>query len=473
MKKLILIISISFMSTVLVAQERDSTVLTFDEFYALVLKNHPLARQANLLTEQGAAQVRLARGNFDPKLGFSWQRKDFDDKEYYNKLEATLKVPTWLGLTPEVGVNQNEGQFLNPENFISESTENRQVFGGVSVTLGRGLFIDERRAALQQAKLFEEMAEAEKVKALNKLLLSAAKDYWEWYYAYYNNEMVLSGIALAQDIFNRTKLGFKYGEVAVIDTVQAKTNLLSRKTELLESEIALNRARLILSNYIWSEEGQPREIPEVYIPQQPSVDALDSDGFIFLVNSARENHPELQKIRLKRESLAVDRRLAVENLKPQIDLKYHLLDQPWSFGGEETRFNLDENYRFGLDFSFPLFLRKERAKIRQTDLKVQENSLQEDYTERSIVNEVNARYFQLLNTAQIISQRAQMVDNYERLVAAERLNLTNGESDLFKLNSQLDKLLESRSKLIKENANYKKMLAELYWWAGIENLSLN
>ena len=66
-----------------------------------------------------------------------------------------------------------------------------------------------------------------------------------------------------------------------------------------------------------------------------------------------------------------------------------------------------------------------------------------------------------------------MVDNYERLVDAERFNLQNGESDLFKINAQLDKLIEARRKLLKLQSGYQKDYATLYWLAGIPQLGWN
>jgi len=454
------------------AQE-DSLVFTFEEYYVLVLDNHPVAKQARLLSDQAAAQLRLARGGFDPKVGFNWERKKFKGTEYYNKVEASLKIPTWLGITPEVGVDQNEGAYLNPEEFISESTDNRQVFAGVSVALGKGLFIDERRATLTQARLFSDLAEAEQVSVLNKLLLAASKEYWNWYNDYYTYEVITQSIALAEDIFNRTKLGFEYGEVAVIDTVQAKTNLLTRKNQLIEARIALRKSALKLSTYLWRSDGMPLELPETAQPQQvPSVGLTESE-LTSLLSLAQNNHPELLKLRVKGESLGVERRMAVENLKPRLDLKYMMLDQPIGPSGDFTDVSVDENYKLGVHFSIPLLLRKERAKLNQVDLKIENNTLEQNVRERSILNEVNANYFELINTQQLITQQNEMVSNYQLLVDAERFNLANGESDLFKLNGQLDKLLESQFKLIKANAAYQKIYAELLWSAGVENLKLN
>jgi len=473
MRKGLYIILLALVSHSGFSQSADTTVLSFDAFYELVLQNHPLARQAALLTQQAAQEVRLARGGFDPKIGFNWSRKDFNDTEYYNKIKAGLKVPTWLGISAEAGVSDNQGQYLNPESYISDKTDNQQYYAGISVPIGQGLFIDQRRAALSQAKIFTKMAEAEQISALNKLLLKAASDYWEWQAAFNNFQVMQQSVVLARAIFEQTLVSFEYGEVAAIDTVQAKTSWLSRQSDLTNAKIAYAKASLQLSTHLWNDEGQPVELGENLKPESRNVANVGSDEFDQLMKLAIANHPDLNKIRLKGDYLQVENRLARERLKPQLDLKYTWLDQPLTPQGNWEGLALSDNYKLGVDFSFPLFLRKERAKVSQTRLKLVDNSLEQDYKEREIINQLSAYYAELINTAQLIEQQTAMVANYERIVEAERLNLANGESDIFKLNAQIDKLFESQQKRNKSMAAYQKVLAYLYWAAGIENLGFN
>lgn len=93
----------------------------------------------------------------------------------------------------------------------------QQLFTGISLPIGRGLFTDDRRAAMKQAKLFTQMAEAEQIKLINKILLDAAKDYWQWYFSYYNYRLMNQNAAIAQEIFQRVKLNESLGEASVID----------------------------------------------------------------------------------------------------------------------------------------------------------------------------------------------------------------------------------------------------------------
>ncbi len=449
----------------------DSTVvLKFDDFYALVINNHPVVKQAELLTDQAVQELRLARGGFDPKLEGTFDLKNFKDIEYYDKLDISLKVPTWFALDPKIGFERNEGDFLSDENDVSSSPNNTQVYAGVSVPIGQGLFIDERRATVRQAKLFQQMAEADQIKEINKTLLTAAKDYWEWYYAYNNYLLMQQSIGIAQDIFDRTKMGFEYGEVAAIDTVQAKITLLKRITDFQQANADRLRAAFRLATHLWSNDSAPLDLEDNVRPEEAPLSNLDDDLLTQLVRLARNNHPEIRKLDLKGESLLVERNLARENLKPRLNLNYYMLDQPLNSDGERNGFSLNDNYKLGLDFAFPIFLRKERAKLNQTKLKLVDNQYARDYRERQIINQVNGQFAAATNTGAMIDQQAQMVESYQRIVEAERLNLQNGESDLFKINLQVDKLIESQTKLLKLQSSYQKSIANLYWAAGITNL---
>jgi outer membrane protein TolC len=169
--------------------------------------------------------------------------------------------------------------------------------------------------------------------------------------------------------------------------------------------------------------------------------------------------------------LDVDRRLAAEYLKPKLDLSYNFLNQPITPAGEFQSFTFLNDYKFGLDFAMPILIRKERAKLAQTKIKIQGTEYERTQTEREIVNQINITYNQLVNTNNILEQQNAVALNFERLLTGELLNLENGESDLFRINVQQDKLIQSQSKLLKMKAEYEKMKATLYWAAGVRNLN--
>jgi outer membrane protein TolC len=446
---------------------------TLDQLYATILEFHPIAKQTRLLRETALTEIRLARGAFDPKIESRFNNKEFNGKEYYSKWNASLSLPSWFPLDPKIGIEQNSGLYIDPENSVPVSDMNRQFFTGISLPLGKGLFTDDRRTTLKTAKLFIQMAEAEQVKLINKILLEAAKDYWQWYFSYYNYRLMQRNVVVASEIFERVKLNATHGEASIIDTVQAKIIWQQRQIEKQEALLEFINSGIRISNYLWDKDGHaiqlsPRIAP---IQEKEKTAVLQLATLENLREQAKENHPELRKLNLKLNQLDLEKKLAIEYLKPRLDLNYNFLNQPLTPQGTWSAYNFSGNYKFGVDFSFPVLLRKERSKLAQTKIKIKGTEYELNQTEREIINQVNTMFNQLKNTNIILSQQKDMVVNYEKLLKAEILNLENGESDLFKINVQQEKLIQSQSKFLKLKSEYEKLMAQLYWAAGIQNLN--
>jgi outer membrane protein TolC len=456
----------SSMDSIFVLNDTIQT-LSLDEFYKVVLNNHPVVKQANLLNEMAQQEIRLARGNFDPKLASSFNTKEFEDKTYYSKLDANLTYPTWFPVNPKVGYQRNVGELVNNEDVIDGE---RQLYAGVSIPIGRGLFTDERRTAVRQAKLFTDIATADQVKIINKILLDAAKDYWQWYNAYYQYRLSNQAVVIAQEIFTRTKVTMEQGEAAEIDTVQAKITFQTRLVDRQEALLNFLNTSILISNYLWDAEGNPLQLEGSVAPIATVGDMafLQNELLENLVLQAKQNHPDLIKLSVKLNQLELERSLAREFLKPQLDLNYFMLSQP---GGLSELDPLND-YKVGVDFSFPLFLRKERSKVALAKLKIENTTYQRSQAEREIINQINSTFNEVRNTRLIVLQQDEVVRLYDRLLAAEMLNLENGESDLFKINIQQEKLLQAQSKLLKLTSDIQKQKALLYWAAG-SNLSRN
>jgi outer membrane protein TolC len=460
------------------AQPSDSTFFLSDTlqpfsletFYQAMIENHPVAKQVDLLGETAKQEVRLAKGNFDPKLEAGWQKKRFNNTDYYSIASGELKFPSLIPLDPKLGIEQNQGEYLNPERYISQDYNYRQIYAGISVPLGRGLITDDRRTALRQAELFTVATEAEQVKQINKLFVDAAKDYWEWFFAFYNYQVYERNVRVARDIFQRIKQNALLGEVAPVDTVQALITWQQRLVDQREAFLQLRNTEFRVSNYLWDSLQNPLALNLRYAPV-PEPDPIfdNTQSMQQLLDQALSNHPELQKINIKLRQLELDRNLAREYLKPSFNVSYNLLNAPFS-PVENFATPVWDNYKLGLDFSFPLFLRKERAKYTIARLKIANTRYEQRMMQLNIANELKVAFNTLSNNLQILQQQRAMVENYKRLLQAEILNVENGESDLFKLNIQQEKFLQAQSKAIKVHAEVEKQKATLYWAAGIRRL---
>jgi hypothetical protein len=83
-----------------------SSQVVFSEqgFQVLVLRNHPLAKQANLQPEIGESYLLKAKGSFDPKVYNQIDQKYFKGSQYYSMINSGLKLPTWYGVELKSGM---------------------------------------------------------------------------------------------------------------------------------------------------------------------------------------------------------------------------------------------------------------------------------------------------------------------------------------------------------------------------------
>jgi outer membrane protein TolC len=476
---LVFIFVVSTAITATAGHEADSIyekqAFTLQEFFNQIMLHHPIASQARFMDSLALQDIRMAKGLFDPKIKSGFHYKNFKGTQYYNQLESKLSIPTWFGPDILVGYEQHRGKYLNAE---YSNAVNGQISMGVAVPIGKGLIIDARRTAVKQAELMTTMARAERIKMINKLLFSAAKDYWAWYFAYQNYQAITEILNLAETRYEGIVQEVENGDLAPFDSLKALINFQERKVAQKQAELEYQNAGIIVSNYMWFNEGNspqeavPLELAEEAAPIRDTENLDWLEGLSEMISFARQNHPEIIKLDMKIRQLEVQQRLNRENLKPQIDVRYNFLNEPTSIGlqtseGESVFIN---DYKLGVDFSFPLFLRKERAKIEQTKIKLEQNFFDRTFTTRTIENDIIAVYNNVLNTNRLIGLQEQMVNNYTNLLQGEVTKFDNGESSLFLINTRETELMNAKIKLYKLQTTLEKEKINLLYKTGLPNL---
>ncbi|MDJ1479485.1 TolC family protein [Cytophagaceae bacterium YF14B1] len=453
----------------------ESKTMSSQDFLQRILKYHPVARQAALLSEQARNEIRYARGSFDPKLEANYENKELKGSTYYHRWDSQLKIPFWVGEI-KGGFQRGVGNYINNENYTSTSG---LIFAGVSIPLpiSQDFLIDQRRSTLRQAQVFRNIAEADRVKEINKLVFNATKEYWEWYLAHNEYTMLRENYELANIRYKAVKGRVVEGDLAGIDSVEAQTILQDRLIRLAQVEVDLLNARIRLSNYLWGENDTPLEMPSDIAPEQFDVThRVEMEAtLIRLRDMAQANHPELQKLTFKNEQLTIERRFLRDRFKPNLRVNYNLLSSPtYNTDGRILPSTVDmaylqNNYKWGFEFSYPLFLRKERGKLALNEVKIEQNNLERQQTSREIANNIQTTYNDLRNLDSLIRLQQVNIANYRRLRDAEVQKFENGESSLFLINSRETKYIDEQIKLFSLKTKYAKERAELLWSAGLSD----
>lgn len=428
--------------TISKGQNLDETVLRFDEYLGYVKKFHPIVKQAELIIDASQANLMKARGSFDPKVEVDYDRKKFKNTEYYDKLNAAFKIPTWYGIELKANFEEADGLFLNPENSLPEDG---LYSAGVSFSVAQGFLINERMASLKQAKLFREQAIADRDILVNTILYDAALVYFSWLQAY--NEMLIfeDFMVNAKMRFQGVKRNVEVGEVAAIDSVEARIVVTDRKLNLEKSRLKLVKSKLELSNYLWLENNIPVELQDGIIPDVESefvVDATLNINGLRLIEFEVDNHPKLQSLNYEYESLDLERRLKANMLLPTVDLQYNFLSET----PEVARTFSTSAYKSGLNVSFPLFLRKERGDLKLAKVKLQDTQYEITSTKLTLQNKITAIKRELESYVVQNSLVTDVLSDYERMLTAEERKFMAGESSLFLVNSRESQLIDAKLK---------------------------
>lgn len=440
-------------------------VLTYEDYQKLVISNHPIIKQANLLNDLSVQEVRLAKGGFDPKFDFDFTSKTYGGTKYYEYLDYGLKIPTWYGVDVKMGYENNTGKNINPFEYTPKGG---LIFAGIEAPINNILF-DERRQQVRTAQNVKQLNDAERVKLVNKSILTAQKDYWEWFFAYYKCTIKLQNLELAKTTYEATIGKIIGGDMATIDSVEAKVNLLERTIEYKDAVNELVNSQLNLSLNLWTDQNQPLELDDNTIPEPfNTVVSLPDTSIQTLYNKALANQPDLLKINLKINKLYIDQKLYNQLYFPQATVIAKYLNSPTSFGTEDLNFNyLSNHFKFGVHLVQPIFLRKDRAKLQLSKIKIQQTKFEQTYTQKSLENSIKQSVNEITNYQNIFNMQNQMYQAAAKLYEGEKSKFEVGEATLFYLNVRQTKMLDSQIKTINYYCKFQKAIAQLNWLCGV------
>lgn len=444
-----LMLFILFVANISLMGAQDSLrTFSFNEYIEIVTENHPMAYQASLITNRSEYQRMQARGGFDPKVSADYASKDYDKKNYYQMLDTKLKIPTWFGAEIYGSYERSEGVFLNNQ----ETLPPQGIWAaGIQVPLGKNLLIDERRTNLKLAKIYANANEQERISLENELLFNAANAYLDWQAANYLLTIANEGVLLAETRFQITKESFQQGDKPAIDTLEAFISFQNRLNDQNQAIIEVNNARIFLNTFLWKDGFIPLEIQSNIEPEALNEVYLNEELLPFINRQNNINtHPEILLATAKIEALEVKNRLNREQLKPELNVKFQPL-----VGSTQNQLFAPYNpsdYKLGASFYYPIFLRKERAKIQLTNIEIGQQEAGLEMKRQNILAKLQSFDIELQQIQTQLDILENNIENYNQLLDAENRKFAIGESSIFLINSREIKYLESRRKRIEYQA---------------------
>ncbi len=440
------------------------TVLTAEAFIKQVRQFHPLAKQAFLQVEKARADLLSARGAFDPVAEADYDRKTFDGKNYYFYNHAGIKIPTPLNFDIKTGIENNGGQFIT-----SEVTKGQTSYAGIEMALGKGLLTDRRRTALQQARLFIQQSEQEQLQEINDLLYDAYNAYWQWagYYQLYNIYSRYLDIATQRQ--RLVRISFQQGDRSAVDTVEAFAQIQNFQLLQADAMVKFNSSIFQLSDYLWTEKDSAYLLPPWYIPDTLNLNAANValPALEEMLSQSAAGNPALRAYDFKMSILEAERRLKFQSLLPTLNARANLLNKGYYVAKGLDANLLENNYKWGLTFKMPLFLREARGEYKKAQIKIRETDLQRRNKAWNINNKINSYFTEAALLQQQVSAAWQAYNSYNTLLKAETLRFSNGESSLFLINSRENKVMETLQKVTELSMKFYKARYGVEWSAGL------
>ena len=431
------------------------TEFSFNEFLGYVKKYHPLVKQADLKLNEAQANLMLARGAFDPKIEVEYNEKQFKTSEYYSILNSSFKIPTWYGIELKAGFDNSEGIYVNPENTLPNSGLTSL---GIAVPIGQGLFINQRMADIRKAKIARNLNAAERNLQAIEIIYEAAVSYMNWKRSFEEVKLYENYIQNALIRYKGIATLINEGDKPAIDSIEAGIVVKTRQLNLEDAKLKLTKAKLELSNYLWLENNIPLELNDNLRPEDFLTNTIKETLQINeLAPIDLDNHPKIKALDAKIAMLKVDRKLKANALLPKLDLSYNYLSEPSYI--DNYRF---EDYKIGLNFSFPLFLRKERGSLKLTDLKIQDSEFNLQFERKNLENKIKSQQQEIVSLEKQQEYNDKLVKDFTKLLNTEDRLFEMGESSLFIINSRENSLVSSQLNEIALENRYLNALISIY-----------
>lgn len=319
---------------------------------------------------------------------------------------------------------------------------------------------------------------------VSSVLLQVEQAYWSLVEAQEQLGVARESLTLAEDLHERNRIQVEVGTLAPIELVQSEATIAQRQEDIITAEARLRDAGDELLRLLNLPDAMAEGL-EVVPVTEPSTEAveIDVDAAIAL---ALEERPELRSQQLAVDRLAVDAKVARNQLLPQANL---VLDYSAEGQAGSGVFDIGEGepliidtdlgdalndvwsreftgWSIGLSVAFPIQNRRARAQRSIADLELQQARTELDQLRLGVITEVRAAARAVRTALQQIESARVTRRLQERNLEAEQKRYENGMSDSFRISQIQNDLTAARSREVTSVTNYRSRLASYHQAIG-------
>ena len=434
--------------------------LEVDQVLESVRQQYPPLLAAWIQQDVANGKARKAEGAFDPTISATLNIKL---RDYYdgNHGEILIEQPTRnLGGSIFAGYRISDGFFPDYERKIRTAPGGEAILGFKQPLL-RNRGFDQRRATLAQAELDQELTKPYILKQHLDFLRSARITYFTWLAAGKRLQVAEQVLEIARE--RDVSIGEKVKEGALAPILQIDNHRLvvSREIAVLNAQRKFEGASIGLSLFyrdlttgqtiLPTREELPSDFPAIL-----NIDTLDlvSDR-----GRAVFRRPEVRQLELFVAKTDVDRRLALNNLKPNLDFS---LEINQALSGDVPSDIEPLEIRALVGFSVPIGRNEAKGRIQAAEATLAQLEQEKGFARERIYADVDDSHVAVKTAFQALDRNLLNVQLSEELERAEAEKFRQGASDLLALQIREQATFEARQLEVDARFNYFKALADYH-----------
>lgn len=432
-------------------------VLSLDHVLTSVTNQYPPLLAALIERDIANGRLRSAQGAFDFNL---FARTFATPVGYYQSQTVDAGFEQFLGIwgsTVFGGYRLNRGDTL-PDYDKDRTQAGGEPRAGIRIPLLRDGSIDRRRAAILQARLDRELADPFILRQQLDFIRAASVAYWAW---------VNTGqrLRLAEQLLEvASQRGFaltnqvQSGLVRPILLTDNHRLVVSRQIGVVQARRRFEASSLNLSLFFRNNLGNPvlaerDRLPSAFPdPTPPDAAILPRD-----IQAALLVRPEIKRIQLLRDRTNVDRRLARNNLLPNLDVGV-AVSRP--LGAERYNDRSEIEVEAGVELKVPLQRRDAQGRVAAAEAQLDRLDAEEGFARDRVETEVRDTFSAWIAAFEQTAQAHLNVELAQTLEEAEQTLFERGAADLLALQIRELAAFEARVLEVDSLAEYFRAQAD-------------
>lgn len=432
--------------------------LGLEDVLSSVRQQYPPLLAAWLEQDIANGKVRRAEGAFDPIISAALMTRP---KNYYSATNGSFMVTQPLrdsGGELYAGYRISSGFLPSYERKIRTADGGEAVIG-FSLPFLRNRELDQRRTSLTQAELDRELARPAILRQYLDFLRASRIAYFNWVAAGKALEAAESLLKVARDRDAALGEQLAEGAIAGIVRIDNKRLVVAREIGVVNARRSFEAASIALSLFN-REQNTGRTILPVrdQLPAGfPPLLLLDELTLVNDRGRALFRRPEVRQIEILEAKARLDRRLAQNDLKPNLDLTVELNQ---ALGGDLPKDIESTEITALFEFSVPIGRNEARGRIDAITANLGQLAKEKEFARDNILADANDSFSAVTAAYLALEQTSENVRLSKQLEEAEKMKFEEGASDLLAVQIREQATFDARILEINALKSYFKSLAD-------------